>query len=186
MKLLIVLKILNISFAFQRPISMKLDTNINNKMDDIVHTLKTNNDNVFSKTPDLTSFVEHFSLTIENTSILDKTKYNSLYRTVHQCDRYISDVTVSNTFNYSKDIHLILCKSTCRFKFKFPSRHITIKMNSKYILNEDYKIIEHNILNVFINERQIDIVDIISCYFEKNKNSNSLIQFLFIIFTKYI
>tara|TARA_Y100000389_G_scaffold89478_2_gene85953 strand:+ start:9266 stop:9802 length:537 start_codon:yes stop_codon:yes gene_type:complete len=177
MRLLLSFSLLNI------PIS-SLQLNINNQIPKIINKLKTNNDNVFEKSPDLNILSKDFALTINDTLILNKTKYESLYKKVRGCQKYISkDVMVNNTFVFLQDNPYIYSKTDCKFNLKFIPKSMKITMYSKYFFNNYSQIIQHDIENININNKQKNILKIILEYVNKTKNK-SVVGFFKHLFIK--
>lgn len=160
---------------------MKLSESKNN----IIKTLKHNNDNVFTKSPDLEIYDEQFTLSVNGTQIINKSKYKSLHKKVQKCKNYISqDTTIDNNFNYMDCKNYIENETTCNFRLRFFPKSMKIKMRSRYFIDLNEKITNHNVLSVYLNEKQINVIDLLNSYFEKNKKNLSFITFLVYTFTR--
>ena len=161
-------------------------TNANNKANHLIKTLKTNNENIFKKSPNLSMFDDKFVLSVNGTAILPRTRYKSLFRKLQKCKNYISDdTTISNNFYYNENKKQnIVSYTECKFKLKFSSRHMRLQINSNYLLNSNFKVIEHELVSLSLNDTEMNVLDLIKTYFEKNSHNKSFINFLVFIFTK--
>ena len=185
MRLLLCLSILNI-FCNIRTLSLQTQilTNENHHIPRIINKLKINNDNVFTQKPDLSILNEEFILTINGTSISNKQKYNFLYQNVRACKQYISrDTEIYNTFEFIQDKQYILSNSLCNFNFRFFSKPMKVTIDSKYSFDENYQVIQHDIENIEINGKKINISTLIINYMDMTDNE-SFIGFLTFVFVK--
>ena len=95
--------------------------------------------------PDLTMYDNDFTLTVNNTLICDKEKYDSLYQTVKSCKKFISKNTVvNNTFQFISENQYISSHTFCKFNIRFTGKTIVVIMDSIYIFDDDFQILQHN------------------------------------------
>lgn len=169
------------TFGLQTP----MVPNENTALPKLVNILKINNDHVFDNTPDLTILkTGEFVFTINNTCVFNKQKYNSLYQKVKSCKKYMSkNSEIINTFRIYPNDQYISSNTLCKFKFKFTSKPIKLTVDSKYIYDTNFEVIQHNIENIEINNRKINALDILTDYLNST-NKESIIGFLTFIFMK--
>lgn len=166
------------TYSLQTQIS---SNNNNYQTTRIINKLKINNNNVFTQTPDLSIYNDKFVLSVNGTYVFNKQKYGSLYRKVKSCKKYISRNTkINNTFDILHDNQSILSNTLCNFDFRFFSNPMKITMVSKYIFNDDFEIIRHDIENLEINNKKINALSLFTSYLEM-KNTRSFIGFVLFI-----
>lgn len=158
--------------------------NDNSKIPKLINRLKNNNDNIFVNSPDLTMYDNDFTLTVNNTLICDKEKYDSLYQTVKSCKKFISKNTVlNNTFQFISENQYISSHTFCKFNIRFTGKTIKVIMDSNYIFDDDFQILQHNINSVTINDKKTNVSRLINEYYNYNEKANSsLIGFMMFVF----
>jgi len=165
-------------------LQVQISTNENHQIPRIIDKLKINNDNVFKKNPDLSILNDKFVLTINGTYLFNKQKYKSLYQNVKSCRQFISrDTEINNTFEFLQDKQYILSHTLCNFNFRFFSKPMKVTMDSKYIFDNNYQLIQHDIENIEINNKKINALTLITNYFDMT-NDKSFIKFLVFVFVK--
>ena len=159
--------------------------NENPQLPKLVKKLKINNDHVFDETPDLTILKDdEFVFTINNTCFFDKEKYNSLYQKVKSCKKYITkNSEINNTFLIYPNEQYISSNTLCNFTFKFTTKTIKVTMDSTYMFDNNFQVIQHNIENIEINNRNINVLELLTDYLN-TRNSKSIIGFLTFVFMK--
>lgn len=178
------MKIFHFIFVFilSNKISAFVLVNDNHYIPKLVTRIKNNNDNVFVKSPDLTFYDKKFTLTVNNTPICNKEKYNSLYRTVKSFKKFLSKNTeLNNTFIFISEKQSISSNTFCKFNIRFTGKTMKVMMDSNYIFDDHFQIIQHNINSVTINGKKTNVLGLINDYLNE-KSNKSLISFLIFVF----
>lgn len=156
----------------------------NRKIPEVINKLKINNDNIFKYSPDLTVLNENFVFTINNTTTFNKEKYNSLYKKIKSCKKYISrDTEIDNSFEILQDKKSVLSNTLCEFNIRFFPKNMKIKMVSKYLFDENFEIIQQDIEYVEINDKKVNILTLLNEYLNIT-NKKSIIGFLTFVLIK--
>lgn len=182
MRLLINILILNFFHNIQTfGLQTQMFTGENCKLPKLISQLKINSDNVFDKIPDSSIFNNEFVFTINDTNVFNKQEYISLYRKVKSCRRFISKgVEINNTFNIYPNEQYISSNAFCRFSFRFTSKTIEVTVDSKYSFDNNFQVIQHNIENIEINDKKVNVLALLSEYLNAENNESIIGFFTFV------
>tara|TARA_B110001450_G_C17495242_1_gene430031 strand:+ start:112 stop:678 length:567 start_codon:yes stop_codon:yes gene_type:complete len=170
----------NHAFAFKPQMMISENTQIPK----LITTLKDNGDNAFVNAPNLSVYKDNFYLTINNARIFDKKQYSSLYQKIRSCKNYISKNTeINNTFQIFPEEYYISTNTVCNFNIRYISKPMIVVMESTYIFDDKFQVIQHNIESVEINNKKVNAMELVNDYLNKRDNK-SIIEFMAFIFIK--
>ena len=100
------------------------------------------------------------------------------------CKKYITkNSEINNTFLIYPNEQYISSNTLCNFTFKFTTKTIKVTMDSTYMFDNNFQVILHNIENIEINNRNINVLELLTDYLN-TRNSKSIIGFLTFVFKK--
>ena len=98
-------------------------------------------------------------------------------------NRLLGSVTSSNTFQIFPEEYYISTNTVCNFNIRYISKPMNVVMESTYIFDDNFQVIQHNIESVEINNKKVNAMELVNDYLNKRDNK-SIIEFLAFIFIK--